>query len=164
MISINTLKKTIELNGQEVTVVTSSRLMYNTMLYLAENVNTTKTRKELIQNCWEVEFVSDRTVDVVIRKIRMAFGQELIKTTTGVGYSMISNCIQIVGKSKKSKSVDFEVKLNCKYKNNTDGELVVEPLNFTTFSGMEFVVSRANFDDNFIIIPTAEFAATFTEV
>ncbi|MFW5820419.1 MAG: response regulator transcription factor [Bacteroidota bacterium] len=45
------------------------------------------TREEIFDKIWGSEvFVSDRTIDVYIRKLREKIGQEKIKTIKGVGY------------------------------------------------------------------------------
>ncbi len=44
------------------------------------------TREEIYNHIWDKEVVSDRTIDVYIRKIREKIGEDRIKTIKSVGY------------------------------------------------------------------------------
>lgn len=58
------------------------------LLYcLAKNKGKVMDRQTLLDKVWGVDvFVSDRTVDVHIRKIRKKLGKDYIETVKGVGY------------------------------------------------------------------------------
>jgi two-component system alkaline phosphatase synthesis response regulator PhoP len=43
-------------------------------------------REEILFNVWGETRVSDRTIDVHIRKLREKFGASIIRTVKGVGY------------------------------------------------------------------------------
>ena len=65
------------------------------MLYLLATKNKIFTRQELIDLVWgESVIISDRSVDVHIRNIRIKIGKQhgdMIKTISGKGYGIIKD-------------------------------------------------------------------------
>lgn len=60
---------------------------FNLLLLLTSKPSRVFTREEIFDHIWGSEvFVSDRTIDVYIRKLREKIGVERIKTIKGVGY------------------------------------------------------------------------------
>ena len=53
-------------------------------------------RNDLMGIIWGDVFVSDRNIDVQIRKIREKIGDDLIKTIKGVGYKFDPKAAEIV--------------------------------------------------------------------
>ncbi len=58
-----------------------------------ENIGKIFSRDEIINRIWEDAYVSDRTVDVHIRRLRKKMGtaSDLIQTYSGFGYGLINN-------------------------------------------------------------------------
>ncbi len=58
-----------------------------------ENVGKIFSRDEIINRIWEDAYVSDRTVDVHIRRLRkkMGIASDLIQTYSGFGYGLLNN-------------------------------------------------------------------------
>ncbi|MBE0655095.1 MAG: response regulator transcription factor [Bacteroidales bacterium] len=60
---------------------------FNLLVYLTSRPSRVFTREEIFNHIWGSDvFVSDRTIDVYIRKLREKIGNERIKTIKGVGY------------------------------------------------------------------------------
>ena len=60
---------------------------FNLLVYLTSKPSRVFTREEIFNHLWGSDvFVSDRTIDVYIRKLREKIGNERIKTIKGVGY------------------------------------------------------------------------------
>ena len=60
---------------------------FELLFFLAKNPDKVFGREQLLQHIWGVNvFVSDRTIDVHIRKLREKLGEGYIKTLKGVGY------------------------------------------------------------------------------
>lgn len=58
---------------------------------LAANPKKLFTRGEIFKNIWgEDSYISDRTIDVHIRRIRKRIGHDVIKTVKGVGYRFVA--------------------------------------------------------------------------
>ena len=63
------------------------RKEFNLLLLLTSKPSRVFTRDEIFDHIWGTDvFVSDRTIDVYIRKIREKIGEYRIKTIKGVGY------------------------------------------------------------------------------
>lgn len=138
MLIIDVLQRKVTFKDEEIAV---SKLMYDVLVYLASNNNSVKTREELISNCWDVNFVTQRTVDVIVRKIRKRFGYDTIKTIAGVGYGIYGDVVQMVGHNgqyKMSKSNGSVVELNNLY---SDDDSFLIPVNFATFGDNELVIT-----------------------
>ena len=58
-----------------------------------DNIGKIFSRDEIITKIWEDSYVSDRTVDVHIRRLRKKIGEEfdLIQTYSGFGYGILDN-------------------------------------------------------------------------
>ena len=60
---------------------------FNLLVLLTSKPSRVFTREEIFDHIWGSDvFVSDRTIDVYIRKLREKIGMEKIKTIKGVGY------------------------------------------------------------------------------
>ncbi|HMS53083.1 MAG TPA: response regulator transcription factor [Chitinophagales bacterium] len=62
---------------------------FDLLYLLATKPGKVFTRHEILQKIWGSEvIVTDRTIDVHIRKLREKLGEKLIKTAAGVGYKL----------------------------------------------------------------------------
>ncbi len=74
----------ITVSGKEIEL---PKKEFNLLLLLTSKPSRVFTREEIFDHIWGTEvFVSDRTIDVYIRKLREKIGVERIKTIKGVGY------------------------------------------------------------------------------
>jgi two-component system, OmpR family, alkaline phosphatase synthesis response regulator PhoP len=65
---------------------------FDLLIFLVNNPNKVYTREEILLNVWgRGVHVTERTVDVHIRKIREKIGEEYIRTIKGVGYLFFKN-------------------------------------------------------------------------
>ena len=62
---------------------------FELLYYLASRPGKVFKREELLSKIWENVHVTDRTVDVHIRKLRGKIGSEYIQTIKGVGYKFL---------------------------------------------------------------------------
>ncbi|WP_026421396.1 winged helix-turn-helix domain-containing protein [Actinokineospora inagensis] len=71
--------------GREVSL---TRLEFDLLLYLATHANRVHRRRALMTQVWRTTYVSERTVDVHVRRLRGKIDStvELIRTVRGVGY------------------------------------------------------------------------------
>jgi two-component system alkaline phosphatase synthesis response regulator PhoP len=81
----------IDLNKRDVIIGGSSihlpKIEFDILVLLVSYPGKIFTREEIYAKIWGNEvFVSDRTLDVHIRKLREKIGKEYIKTIKGVGY------------------------------------------------------------------------------
>lgn len=79
---------TIYYNGK---AVTAPKKVVQLTDYLMKNRNKVLTRHELLSHVWEqTEFIDERTVDVHIRKVKIALGDDYcIKCVKRVGYMWV---------------------------------------------------------------------------
>jgi two-component system alkaline phosphatase synthesis response regulator PhoP len=89
LIDLNNL--TIDLNKREIIILGTSvhlpKIEFDILVLLSSYPGKIFTREEIYAKIWGNEvFVSDRTLDVHIRKLREKIGKEYIKTIKGVGY------------------------------------------------------------------------------
>ncbi|MCD4696557.1 MAG: response regulator transcription factor [Bacteroidales bacterium] len=83
-IIINKEKREVLLEGTSVHI---PKIEFDLLVLLASHPGKIFTRDEIYTKVWGTEvFVSDRTLDVHIRKLREKIGKHLIKTIKGVGY------------------------------------------------------------------------------
>ncbi|MCX7986063.1 MAG: response regulator transcription factor [Bacteroidales bacterium] len=83
-IVIDTEKYLVFVGGREVFL---PRKEFELLYLLASKPGRVFTRDEIFNRIWSDDvIVSDRTIDVHIRKIREKLGDEVIKTVKGVGY------------------------------------------------------------------------------
>lgn len=65
---------------------------FDLLLFFVSNPNKVFTREEILLNVWGLGVhVTERTVDVHIRKIREKIGEDYIRTIKGVGYLFFKN-------------------------------------------------------------------------
>ncbi len=65
---------------------------FDLLMFFVSNPNRVYTRDEILLNVWDRGIhVTERTVDVHIRKIREKIGQDYIRTIKGVGYLFSRN-------------------------------------------------------------------------
>ena len=89
VIDLNNL--TIDLNKRDVIIAGNSihlpKIEFDILVLLVSYPGKIFTREEIYSKIWGNEvFVSDRTLDVHIRKLREKIGNDYIKTIKGVGY------------------------------------------------------------------------------
>jgi len=89
VIEVNTL--TIDLNRREITFDGQSvhlpKIEFDILVLLSSYPGKIFTREEIYARIWgNTVYVSDRTLDVHIRKLREKIGNDYIKTIKGVGY------------------------------------------------------------------------------
>lgn len=67
------------------------RKQFELIELLASKPDNVFTREDIFSRIWgDDTFVSDRTIDVHIRRIRTKLGNDIIKTVKGVGYKFVS--------------------------------------------------------------------------
>lgn len=59
---------------------------FELLSFLMSTPNKVFKREEILSNVWGDNLVSDRTIDVHVRKLREKFGSGIIRTVKGVGY------------------------------------------------------------------------------
>jgi two-component system alkaline phosphatase synthesis response regulator PhoP len=89
LIELNNLS--IDLNKRDVIIAGNSihlpKIEFDILVLLVSYPGKIFTREEIYAKIWGSEvFVSDRTLDVHIRKLREKIGNDYIKTIKGVGY------------------------------------------------------------------------------
>ncbi len=73
-------------NGEEIRL---PRKAFDLLYFLVSNPGRVFRRQDLLDAVWgQRVYVTDRTVDVHVRKLREKFGRGLITTITGVGYKL----------------------------------------------------------------------------
>lgn len=73
--------------GEEVTKLHLPRKQFELLYHLARSPGIVHTREDLLDTIWgENVYVTPRTVDVHVRKIRDSVGEKYIETVKGVGY------------------------------------------------------------------------------
>ena len=79
---------TIYYNGK---TVTAPKKVVQLVDYFIKNRNKVLTRHELLSHVWEqTEYIDERTVDVHIRKVKIALGDDYcIKSVKRVGYMWV---------------------------------------------------------------------------
>ncbi|RLD61332.1 MAG: DNA-binding response regulator [Bacteroidetes bacterium] len=83
-ISINKDKRDVIINGKSIHL---PKIEFDLLFLFASRPGRIYTREEIYSKIWGNEvIVSDRTLDVHIRKLREKIGNDLIKTIKGVGY------------------------------------------------------------------------------
>ena len=81
---INKEKRDVKINDQSTHI---PKIEFELLVLLASNPGKIFTREEIYSRIWGNDvYVSDRTLDVHIRKLREKIGQDFIKTIKGVGY------------------------------------------------------------------------------
>lgn len=82
-------KRTVRKNDLEIIL---PKKEFQLLQLLAMKPEKVFTREEIFLSVWGNKIiVGDRTLDVHIRKLRKKIGEEYIKTSKGVGYSITSN-------------------------------------------------------------------------
>lgn len=83
-IIIDKEKRDVKIGDQSIHI---PKIEFDLLVLLASNPGKIFTRDEIYTKIWGSEvYVSDRTLDVHIRKLREKIGKEYIKTIKGVGY------------------------------------------------------------------------------
>lgn len=59
---------------------------FELLSFLMSTPNKVFKREEILSNVWGDNLISDRTIDVHVRKLREKFGSGIIRTVKGVGY------------------------------------------------------------------------------
>ena len=71
-------------------LISLPRKEFELLYYMASRPGKVFRREDLLSEIWENIHVTDRTVDVHIRKLRGKIGPEYIVTVKGVGYKFLS--------------------------------------------------------------------------
>lgn len=87
-ITISKSKMTITVNK---TPIQLSKKAFDLLYCFANNKDKVMSRDEIISKVWDHEFVSHRTVDVHVTKIRNAIGMDAIDTVIGAGYKLVTD-------------------------------------------------------------------------
>ena len=83
-IEIDKEKHMVRVNGNNLEL---PKKEFNLLYLLTSKPSRVFTREEIFNNIWGPDvFVSDRTIDVYIRKLREKIGLDKIRTIKGVGY------------------------------------------------------------------------------
>lgn len=84
-VSVNLYSYTVSNNGK---ILKLPKKVVKMIHYFIMNRNKVISRSEFIRNCWESDVIVDeRTIDVHIRKIKVALQNDnIIRTVKGVGY------------------------------------------------------------------------------
>ncbi len=85
-LTINTEKREVVVDG---TAIHVPKIEFKLLVLLASSPGKVFTREEIYSRIWGNDvFVSERTLDVHIRKLREKIGKHYIKTVKGVGYGL----------------------------------------------------------------------------
>ena len=87
-IEIEKEKHLLLYKGQEIHL---ARKEFNLLYYLMTVPGKVFTRQEILYEIWRDTIISNRTIDVHVRKIREKIGAHYIKTIKGVGYKFITD-------------------------------------------------------------------------
>ena len=91
-VSLNHEKHVFIKHGEEIHL---PRKQFDILSLLIANAGNVVRRTDLMGIIWGDVFVSDRNIDVQIRKIREKIGDNLIKTIKGVGYKFDPKAAEI---------------------------------------------------------------------
>lgn len=82
-------------HGREVRL---TRLEFDLLHYLAARPDRVHRRRALMAEVWQTIYVSERTVDVHVRRLRSKIGAdvEVIRTVRGVGYQLADPLLGVV--------------------------------------------------------------------
>lgn len=87
-LSINKLTHEVLYQGEEINL---PKKEFELLCLMASHPDKVFTREEILEKVWGPDVVvSDRTIDVRIRKLRKNLGDERFETIKGVGYKFIS--------------------------------------------------------------------------
>lgn len=70
--------------------ISLTRREFELIAYLASRPGKLFKRDDLLDGVWGNQFVSDRTIDVHVSKLREKIGHKYIKTIKGVGYKLVN--------------------------------------------------------------------------
>ena len=76
-------KYSITKDGKEIII---PKKEFELLTYLMTDADKVFRREDILSNVWGDSNMSDRTIDVHVRKLRERFGSEIIRTVKGVGY------------------------------------------------------------------------------
>ncbi|MCL4153309.1 UNVERIFIED_CONTAM: hypothetical protein GTU68_024786 [Idotea baltica] len=71
-------------------LINLTRREFELIAYLATRPGKLFRRDDLLDGVWGNQFVSDRTIDVHVSKLREKIGHKYIKTIKGVGYKLVN--------------------------------------------------------------------------
>ncbi|GGL42928.1 response regulator transcription factor [Sporolactobacillus putidus] len=76
---------------EEKSVIDLTSKEFDVLLYLVENANVAKSRRDILKEVWGEDYVgSDRAVDDVVRRIRRKLSRLSLETVYGSGYRVVS--------------------------------------------------------------------------
>lgn len=82
-IQLDADRYSIRKNGEECII---PKKEFELLSYLMSSPDKVFRRDEILSNVWGHAHISDRTIDVHVRKLRERFGSNIIRTVKGVGY------------------------------------------------------------------------------
>lgn len=90
-IELDTLSHEARVAGQRITLTPTE---FRLLRFLMANPGRVYTRQQLLDNVWgDHVYIEDRTVDIHIRRLRVALGPvaaEMVETVRGAGYKLIA--------------------------------------------------------------------------
>lgn len=86
-LEINKDEYTVKVKGIETEL---TRREFELLFFLASKPGKLFSRQELLDKIWENIYITDRTVDVHVRKLREKVGPDYISTVKGVGYKFVA--------------------------------------------------------------------------
>ncbi|MCR6513972.1 response regulator transcription factor [Clostridium sp. LY3-2] len=87
-ISINPLRCEVKKLGEKINLTSGE---YKLLLYFGENIGQVLSRKQLLENIWDIEgdFIEEKTLTVYIKRLREKLGEKnYIQTIRGLGYKL----------------------------------------------------------------------------
>lgn len=87
-ISINPLRCEVKKLGEKINLTSGE---YKLLLYFGENIGQVLSRKQLLENLWDIEgdFIEEKTLTVYIKRLREKLGEKnYIQTIRGLGYKL----------------------------------------------------------------------------
>lgn len=82
-VQLDVERYSIKKNGEECII---PKKEFELLSYLMSSPDKVFRRDEILSNVWGHAHISDRTIDVHVRKLRERFGSNIIRTVKGVGY------------------------------------------------------------------------------
>lgn len=153
-IVISNAKRSLTVNGASVSLPTKA---FNLLYYLAINKGEFKSREQIISDCWDTDYVTERTVDVHITKIRKAIGSEAIKNEIKVGY-MLNVDVEIDDDLSDYEAHELADGINMgTYKGNNKNMVVVIAVAESKYGNMVVFVSGSKYHT----MPVKEFTNSF---
>lgn len=89
---LDTRSYEVQVNGEPISLTASE---FKLLRFLMANPGRVYSRQQLLDNCWGNDvYIDERTVDVHIRRLRVALGvtaESMVETVRGAGYKLVAN-------------------------------------------------------------------------